>query len=151
MQSERVNAYNAAPAAMRALQQAESYIQQCGLEKSLIELVKMRASQINGCAYCLDKHSKDARRAGETEQRLYLLSAWHESPLYSERERAALEWTDALTQIAETHAPDGAYDAVRRQFGDKELVDLSTLIGLINLWNRLAIGFRYQHPVEPPR
>jgi len=151
MQSERVNAYNAAPAAMRALQQAESYIQQCGLEKSLIELVKMRASQINGCAYCLDKHSKDARRAGETEQRLYLLSAWHESPLYSERERAALEWTDALTQIAETHAPDAAYDAVGRQFGDKELVDLSTLIGLINLWNRLAIGFRYQHPVEPPR
>ena len=151
MQSERVNAYNAAPAAMRALQQAESYIQQCGLEKRLIELVKMRASQINGCAYCLDKHSKDARRAGETEQRLYLLSAWHESPLYSERERAALEWTDALTQIAETHAPDAAYDAVRRQFGDKELVDLSTLIGLINLWNRLAIGFRYQHPVEPPR
>ena len=151
MQSERVNAYNAAPAAMRALQQAESYIQQCGLEKSLIELVKMRASQINGCAYCLDKHSKDARRAGETEQRLYLLSAWHESPLYSERERAALEWTDALTQIAETHAPDAAYDAVRRQFGDKELVDLSTLIGLINLWNRLAIGFRYQHSVEPPR
>jgi len=151
MQSERVNAYNAAPAAMRALQQAESYIQQCGLGKSLIELVKMRASQINGCAYCLDKHSKDARRAGETEQRLYLLSAWHESPLYSERERAALEWTDALTQIAETHAPDAAYDAVRRQFGDKELVDLSTLIGLINLWNRLAIGFRYQHPVEPPR
>jgi len=151
MQSERVNAYNAAPAAMRALQQAESYIQQCGLEKSLIELVKMRASQINGCAYCLDKHSKDARRAGETEQRLYLLSAWHESPLYSERERAALQWTDALTKIAETHAPDPAYDAVRRQFGDKELVDLSTLIGLINLWNRLAIGFRYQHPVEPPR
>jgi AhpD family alkylhydroperoxidase len=151
MQSERVNAYNAAPAAMRALQQAESYIQRCGLEKSLIELVKMRASQINGCAYCLDKHSKDSRRAGETEQRLYVLSAWHESPLYSERERAALEWTDALTQIAETHAPDAAYDAVRRQFGDKELVDLSTLIGLINLWNRLAIGFRYQHPVEPPR
>ena len=151
MQSERVNAYNAAPAAMRALQQAESYIQQCGLEKRLIELVKMRASQINGCAYCLDTHSKDARRVGETEQRLYLLSAWHESPLYSERERAALEWTDALTQIAETHAPDAAHDAVRRQFGDKELVDLSTLIGLINLWNRLAIGFRYQHPVEPPR
>ena len=136
---------------MHSVRQVEGYIQQCGLEKSLIELVKMRASQINGCAYCLDKHSKDARRAGETEQRLYLLSAWHESPLYSERERAALEWTDALTQIAETHAPDAAYDTVRRQFGDKELVDLSTLIGLINLWNRLAIGFRYQHPVEPPR
>ena len=133
MQSERVNAYNAAPAAMRALQQAESYIQQCGLEKRLIELVKMRASQINGCAYCLDKHSKDARRAGETEQRLYLLSAWHESPLYSERERAALQWTDALTKIAETHAPDPAYDAVRRQFGDKELVDLSTPVSYTHL------------------
>jgi AhpD family alkylhydroperoxidase len=151
MQSERVNAYKAAPAAMHAVQQVEAYIQQCGLEKSLIELVKMRASQINGCAYCLDMHSKNVRRAGETEQRLYLLNAWRESPLYTERERAALEWTEALTQIAETHAPGAAYDEVRRQFGDKELVDLSTLIGLINLWNRLAIGFRYHHPVEPPR
>jgi AhpD family alkylhydroperoxidase len=106
----------------------------------------MRASQINGCAYCLDRHSKDARR--ETEQRLYLLNAWHESSLYSERERAALAWTEALTLVAKTHAPDGAYDTVRRHFADKELVDLSTLIGLINLWNRLAIGFRSQHPVE---
>ena len=151
MQAERFNAYKAAPAAMRAVQQVEAYIQQCGLEKSLIELVKMRASQINGCAYCLDKHSKDARLQGETEQRLYVLDAWHESPLYSERERAALAWTEALTRVAETHAPDEAYDEVRRHFEDKELVDLTTLIGLINLWNRLAIGFRYQHPVEPVR
>ena len=151
MPSQRVNAYKAAPAAMRAVQQVEAYIQQCGLEKSLIELIKMRASQINGCAYCLDMHSKDARRAGETEQRLYLLNAWHESPLYTERERAALEWTEALTRIAETHAPDAAYETVRLQFGDKELVDLTTLIGLINLWNRLAIGFRYQHPAEEER
>src|SRR6516225_6947053 len=143
MQSERVNAYNAAPAAMRALQQAESYIQQCGLEKRLIELVKMRASQINGCAYCLHVHSADARRAGETEQRLYLLNAWHEAPLYTERERAALAWTEALTRIEETHAPDSTYDEVRQHFKDKELADLTTLIGLINLWNRLAIGFRY--------
>jgi AhpD family alkylhydroperoxidase len=151
MQAERLNAYKAAPAAMRAVQQVEAYIQQCGLEKSLIELVKMRASQINGCAYCLDTHSKDARRQGESEQRLYLLNAWHESPLYTERERAALTWTEALTRIAETHAPDEAYDEVRRHFEDKELVDLTILIGLINLWNRLAIGFRYQHPVEQVR
>jgi len=145
---ERLNAYSAAPAAMHSVRQVEAYIQRCGLEKSLIELVKMRASQINGCAYCLDRHSKDARREGETEQRLYLLNAWHESPLYSERERSTLAWTEALTLVAKTHAPHGAYDTVRRHFADKELVDLSTLIGLINLWNRLAICFRSQHPVE---
>jgi AhpD family alkylhydroperoxidase len=148
MKAGRLNAYEAAPDAMRALQRVEGYIQQCGLEKSLIELVKMRASQINGCAYCLHVHSTDARRAGETEQRLYLLDAWHESPLYTARERAALAWTEALTRIAETHAPDAIYEEVRRHFADKELVDLTTLIGLINLWNRLAIGFRYQHPVD---
>jgi AhpD family alkylhydroperoxidase len=144
MQSARLNAYKAAPAAMKVVQQAEAYIQQCGLERSLIELVKMRASQINGCAYCLDVHSRDARRQGESEQRLYLLDAWHESSLYTPRERAALAWTDALTRVAETHAPDTDYEEVRRHFEDKELVDLTTLIGLINLWNRLAIGFRYQ-------
>jgi AhpD family alkylhydroperoxidase len=148
MEAGRLNAYKAAPDAMRAVQRVEAYIQQCGLEKNLIELVKMRASQINGCAYCLDVHSKDARRGGETEQRLYLLDSWHESPLYTERERAALAWTEALTRVAETHAPDAAFDEVRRHFEDKELVDLTTLIGLINLWNRVAIGFRYQHPVE---
>jgi AhpD family alkylhydroperoxidase len=151
MQTERLSAYEAAPAAMRAVQQVEAYIQQCGLEESLIELVKMRASQINGCAYCLDMHSKDARRRGESEHRLYLLNAWHESPLYTERERAALGWTEAVTRVADTRAPDAAYDEVRRHFDDRELVDLTTLIGLINLWNRLAIGFRYQHPVETAR
>src|SRR5438876_9981613 len=102
MQSARLNAYKAAPAAMQVVQQVEAYIQQCGLEKSLIELVKMRASQINGCAYCLDMHSRDARRQGESEQRLYLLDAWHEAPLYTERERAALAWTDALTRVTDT-------------------------------------------------
>jgi AhpD family alkylhydroperoxidase len=151
VQAQRLDAYKAAPDAIRALQQVEAYIQQCRLAKSLIELVKMRASQINGCAYCLDMHSKDARRQGESEQRLYLLNAWHESPLYTERERAALTWTEALTRVAETHAPDAAYGEVRRHFQDKELVDLTTLIGLINLWNRLAIGFRYQHPMEQAR
>jgi AhpD family alkylhydroperoxidase len=147
MEAGRLNPYEAAPDAMRAVQRVESYIQQCGLEKSLIELVKMRASQINGCAYCLHVHSSDARRAGETEQRLYLLGAWHEAPLYTEREGAALAWTEALTRVSETRAPDAIYEEVRRHFGDKELVDLTTLIGLINLWNRLAIGFRYQPPV----
>ena len=135
---------------MRAVQQVEAYIQRCGLEESLIELVKMRASQINGCAYCLDMHSKDARRRGENEQRLYLLNAWHESPLYTERERAALGWTEAVTLVANTRPPDATYE-VRRHFDDRELVDLTTLTGLINLWNRLAIGFRYQHPPEPAR
>ena len=141
---ERPNAYSAAPAAMQSVRQVEAFIQQCGLEKSLIELVKMRASQINGCATGIAR----TRGEGETEQRLYLLNAWHESPLYSERERAALAWTEALTLVAKTHAPHGAYDTVRRHFADKELVDLSTLIGLINLWNRLAICFRSQHLVE---
>ncbi|HTI81489.1 MAG TPA: carboxymuconolactone decarboxylase family protein [Acetobacteraceae bacterium] len=138
---------NAAPAAYEAVSGVEAYIQRCGLEASLIHLVKMRASQINGCAYCLDMHSKDARRLGETEQRLYLLNAWQESPLYTERERAALAWTDALTLIADTHAPDDVFAQVRVQFNDKELMDLTMLIGLINLWNRLSIGFRAQHPV----
>src|SRR6516165_12111447 len=113
-----------------------------------MELVKIRASQINGCAVCLHMHTTSARKLGETQECLYLLNAWHESPLYSERERAALAWTEALTLVAKTHAPDGAYDTVRRHFADKKLVDPSTLIGLINLWHRLAIGFRSQHPVE---
>jgi AhpD family alkylhydroperoxidase len=147
MSRERLAAYKAAPAAYEAVRGVETYIRQCGLEHSLIDLVKMRASQINGCAYCLDMHSKEARRGGETEQRLYLLNAWHESPLYSDRERAALAWTEALTRVADTHAPDDVYDAVRAQFGEAELVNLTTVIGLINLWNRLSIGFRTQHPV----
>ena len=148
MHAHRLNAYSAAPAAMKTLRDVEAYLHQSGLDPKLIELVKMRASQINGCAYCLDAHSKELRRNGETEQRIYLLNAWRESPLYTPRERAALAWTEALTLIAETHAPDADYEEVRRQFDDKELVDLTTLIGMINLWNRLAIGFRYEHPVE---
>jgi AhpD family alkylhydroperoxidase len=144
---ERLSAFKAAPGAYEAVRGVETYIQRCGLEQSLIELVKMRGSQINGCAFCLDMHSKDARRAGETEQRLYLLNAWRESPLYSDRERAALAWTEALTRIADTHAPDDVYDEVRAQFEEAELVNLTALIGLINLWNRLAIAFRAQHPV----
>jgi AhpD family alkylhydroperoxidase len=148
MHSHRISAYDAAPAAMKALQNVEAYLHQCGLDQRLIELVKMRASQINGCAYCLDMHSKELRRFGESEQRIYLLNAWQESPLYTPRERAALAWTEAVTLIAQTHAPDAAYTEVRRQFDDKELIDLTILIGMINLWNRLAISLRYEHQVS---
>ncbi|HUO89592.1 MAG TPA: carboxymuconolactone decarboxylase family protein [Rhizomicrobium sp.] len=142
----RLNAYSATPEGMKAMMGLETYLKNSGLEPSLIELVKMRASQINGCAYCLDMHSRDARKEGETEQRLYVLPAWRETTLYSPRERAALEWTEALTLIAETHAPDGAYEAARAAFTDKELADLTLLIGAINVWNRLAIGFRAPLP-----
>jgi AhpD family alkylhydroperoxidase len=120
----------------------DKYLHGCGLEPSLMELVKMRASQINGCAYCLDMHSKDARAAGETEQRLYVLNAWEESPFYTDRERAALAWTEALTRVAETHAADEAFAKVREHFNDKEIVYLTLAIVAINGWNRFAIGFR---------
>ena len=132
MRAHRINAYQAAPAAMKALVAVETYLHQTTLGPLLIELVKMRASQINGCAYCLDAHSKELRKNGETEQRIYLLNAWRESPLYSPRERAALAWTEALTLISETNAPDDVYDEVARHFDAKEVVDLTTLIGMIN-------------------
>ena len=148
MRAHRINAYEAAPAAMKTLVAVETYLHQTTLGARLIELVKMRASQINGCAYCLDSHSKELRKGGESEQRIYLLDAWHESPLYSPRERAAFAWTDALTRISETHAPDDVYDELRRHFDGKEIVDLTTLVGMINLWNRLAISLRYEHPVS---
>jgi len=147
MTRERLAAFKLAPGAYEAVRGVEAYIRRCGLEHSLIELVDMRASQINGCAFCLDMHSKDARRNGETEQRLYLLNGWRDSSLYTDRERAALAWTEALTLVADTHAPDDVYGQVRAQFADAELVNLTTLIGLINLWNRLMIGFRTQHPI----
>ncbi len=144
----RMNFYQAAPDTIKALSALETQIQGSGLEKSLIELVKTRASQINGCAYCINMHTEDARKQGETEQRLYLLNAWRESPLYTDRERAALAWTEALTLIAETHAPDDLYADVRAHFNEAETVNLTMLIGAINAWNRLAIAFRAMHPVK---
>lgn len=120
----------------------EKYVNQSGLERPLIELVKLRASQINGCAYCIDMHTKDARAAGESEQRLYALTAWRETPFYSERERAALAWTEAVTLIADGHVPDEVYEQARTQFSEKELVDLTMAVIAINGWNRLAISFR---------
>lgn len=147
----RLNPYQASPDTIKAVTALETYIANCGLERSLYHLVKTRASQINGCAFCVHMHTRDARAHGETEERLYLLSAWRESPLYTERERAALAWTEALTLIAETHAPDEAYDDVKRQFTEEEIVKLTILIGTINLWNRLAISMRSVHPVKEPR
>jgi AhpD family alkylhydroperoxidase len=130
------------PAASRAMYGLEQYIQGCGLEHSLLELVKMRASQINGCAYCIDMHSKDARAGGETEQRLYALNAWRETPFYTERERAALEWTEAVTLVSQEHVPDELYERARQQFSEAELVNLTLAVVTINGWNRLAIAFR---------
>jgi len=138
----RINYVQVAPQAFKAMRGLEEYVALSGLEKSLYELVKTRASQINGCAYCLDMHTKDARKAGETEQRLYALSAWRETPFYTERERAALEWTEALTLISETDVPDALYENVRKQFSESEMVALSMAIIAINGWNRLAISFR---------
>ncbi|HJS83974.1 MAG TPA: carboxymuconolactone decarboxylase family protein [Acetobacteraceae bacterium] len=141
----RLNPMEAAPDAMRAMRALEDHVKNCGLEPTLMNLVKMRASQINGCVFCLDMHSRDARARGETEQRLYLLDAWREAMVYSDRERAALAWTEALTRIAETHAPEDTYSALRAQFSEAEIVNLTLLIATINGWNRLAIGFRSPH------
>jgi AhpD family alkylhydroperoxidase len=143
-----MNFYQAAPETVNALMALENQVTSTGLEQSLIELVKTRASQINGCAYCINMHTQDARKHGETEQRLYLLNAWREAPAYTERERAALAWTEAVTQISETHAPDDVYQEVRTQFSEAETVNLTMLIATINAWNRLAISFRAMPPVK---
>lgn len=140
--SQRIDYAKASPGGFKAMLQLQQQVDACGIEHSLLELVKMRASQINGCAYCLDMHSKDARAAGETEQRLYLLNAWREAPFYSARERAALAWTEALTLVSQGEVPDALYAEARAQFSEKELVDLSLAIIAINGWNRLAIPFR---------
>jgi AhpD family alkylhydroperoxidase len=138
----RLNFSKVSPDVAKAMLGLEACIARGSIERPLIELVKMRASQINGCAYCLDMHSKDARAAGEGEQRLYTLDAWCETPFFSPRERAALAWTETLTRVAETHVPDAEYEAVRAEFSEQELVDLTLVIVTINAWNRIAVGFR---------
>ena len=138
----RIDYRTAAPDGFAALVNLERYTRVSGLEPSLLELVKLRASQINGCAYCIDMHTKDARHRGESEQRLYSVSVWRETPFFSERERAALAWTEAITQVSRNQVPDRVYQLAREQFGEKELVDLTLALIAINGWNRLAIGFR---------
>ncbi len=138
----RFNPAKVAPGAYKAMLGLEAYLHQCGLEESLLHLIKLRSSQINGCAYCLDMHWKDLRAIGETEQRLYSLDAWRECPYYTERERAALAWTEAVTLVASDHVPDVVYEEVRPHFNEKELSDLTFAIATINAWNRMAIAGR---------
>jgi len=138
----RLNFFKAAPDAYHAMSELEKYISHSGLDHTLLHMVKLRVSQINGCAYCLDMHWKDARAAGETEQRLYGLDAWEEAPYYSDRERAALKWTEAVTKVTEGHVPEAVFEQVRAHFGEKELSDLTWAIAAINAWNRMAIAFR---------
>ncbi len=138
----RIDYAQVAPDSVKALYGLENYVKQSGLEPGLLDLVKTRVSQINGCAYCLDMHTKDARAHGEAEQRLYALDAWPETPFFSERERTALAWAETVTRVAETHVPDEAFEHARQHFTEKELVDLTLAIVAINGWNRLAIAFR---------
>lgn len=138
----RLEYSKAAPDGLAAFRDLQAYVDACGLEHSLLELVKTRASQINGCGYCIDMHTKDARAAGETEQRLYALSAWRETPFFTDRERAALAWTEAVTRISECHLDDALYADLQRHFSEKEIVDLTLALVAINGWNRLAIPFR---------
>jgi AhpD family alkylhydroperoxidase len=141
-QRARLDWARVAPEALRAQRGLEKYIRECGLEHSLLELVKLRASMVNGCAYCVDMHTKDARVAGETEQRLYAVSVWHDTPFFTPRERAALRWTDALTAIARNEVSDELFREVRSHFSEKELVDLTMVVVTINGWNRLSVSFR---------
>ncbi len=145
------NPFKAAPDGIKAMMAVEASIRASGLEHGLLELVKLRASQINGCAFCIHMHVTDARAHGETEMRLHMLNAWRESPLYSDRERAALAWTEALTLVAATGAPDADYDLLKREFTESEQVNLTLQIGAINLWNRLQVGLRAVHPVDKAR
>jgi AhpD family alkylhydroperoxidase len=138
----RIDFYTASPDALKAMITLETAVTKLPLEKTLIELVKLRASQINGCAFCVDMHTADARKGGETERRLYAVSVWRETPFFTPRERAALAWTESLTLLSETHAPDEDYAQLSAEFDAKEMVDLTVAITTINAWNRLAVGFR---------
>jgi AhpD family alkylhydroperoxidase len=139
---QRLDAMKISPAAFKAVAGLQAYVDQSGFDRTLLELVKIRASQINGCAYCLVMHTTEARQHGETDERMHLLNAWREAPVFSERERAALAWTEALTLITAGHVPDAVYEQARRHFNEKELVDLTAATVAINTWNRIAIAFR---------
>ncbi|WP_250503016.1 MULTISPECIES: carboxymuconolactone decarboxylase family protein [unclassified Caballeronia] len=138
----RLDFYKANPAAIKALVGVEERIAKSALEKSLTELVRLRASQINGCAFCVDMHTTDARKGGETDRRLATVVVWRETPFFTDRERAALQWTEALTLVSQDHVPDAVWEAVKPHFSDDEIVDLTLLVSAINSWNRFAIAFR---------
>ena len=140
---QRLEMHKASPEAYEAMRTLSRYSAECGLEASLLELVKTRASQINGCAFCLQMHTRDARKLGETDERLHLLAAWREAQIYTPRECAALAWTEALTLLTDGHAPDEVYAQVRAQFSDEEIAKLTLAIAVINSWNRIAVGLRF--------
>jgi AhpD family alkylhydroperoxidase len=148
--TQRLNYYGLAQKPLELLLGIEKYLGESSLEHRLLHLVKMRASQINGCAYCLHMHSADALKEGEDAKRLFLLDAWEESNLYTPRERAALRWTEALTRVAETHAPDEDFAELKAHFSDQEIADLTIAVGMINTWNRISIGLRSEHPNDKP-
>jgi len=145
---QRIDMFKSAPDAYKAVLALENYVQGSGLDRRLVHLIKLRASQINGCAFCVDMHVKEALRDGLSEQWLNLLCVWQESPIYDARERALLAWTEAVTRLAQTGAPDADFAPLREHFSDDEIAKLTLAIGTINLWNRLAVGFRFQHPVD---
>lgn len=145
---QRIDVSKISPAVYQAVAALQSYVDKSGLDPTLRELIKIRASQINGCAFCLAMHTRDARKLGETEERTHLLNAWREAPIYSERERAALGWIEAITLVAQGHVPDEAFEAVRLRFSEKEIVDLTAAAVAINSWNRIAIAFRVSPQVE---
>lgn len=152
---QRIDYGRVSPAAVKALRGVEAYVRASSLERLMVELMKVRASQLNGCAYCIDMHTKDARAAGETEQRLYAVAAWHEAPFFSERERIALEWTEAVTRLGEGGVSDELFARASALFSEQELVDLTMAVVVINGWNRLAVTFRspvgsYQPPAHHP-
>jgi AhpD family alkylhydroperoxidase len=148
---QRIDTSKVSPAAYKAVAALEAYVEQSGLDAKLLHLIKIRASQINGCAYCIAMHTRDARKLGESDERMHLLDAWREAPVFSARERAALAWTEALTLIARDHVPDAVFDEVRKQFSEKEIVDLTAAVCAINTWNRIAISFRATPQVESKR
>ena len=148
---QRIDVTKVSPAAYKAVAALQTYVDQSGLDAKLRELIKIRASQINGCAYCLAMHTRDARKLGETDERMHLLDAWREAPVFSAREQAALAWTEALTLITHGHVPDEVFEQVRRQFSEKEIVDLTLAVAAINTWNRIAISFRAPPQVESRR
>ena len=144
--TSRADPYKSCAKTMQAVVALDTYVQGCGLDTSILDLIKTRTSQINGCAYCVDLHTREARERGETEQRLYLLNAWRESSVYTAREKAALAWTEAVTLVSETHVPDAVYNQAIEHFSEQELVKLTVAVGLINTWNRVAISFRVGVP-----
>lgn len=146
----RLNFFKAAPDAYQAALALENFVQSSGLERRFIHLIKLRSSIINGCAFCVDMHVKESRHDGLSEQWINLMSVWWESPVYDAKERALLAWVDAVTKITETGIPDSAYAPLRQHFTDQELVNITMAIGAINIWNRLAVAFRSQHPIDKP-